>query len=118
MALVKNPPADAGDLRDMSSIPGPGDPLEEGMVTHASILALRIPWIEEPGGLQSIRPHTIGHEQSHLAHTYMGYRGTAHLLSLMIMQASNVCAWSQCSVQLFVNPRIGAHQAPLSIRTL
>ena len=31
------------------------DPLEEGMVTHSSILAWRIPWTEEPGGLQSIR---------------------------------------------------------------
>ena len=30
------------------------DPLEEGMVTHSSILAWRIPWTEEPGGLQSM----------------------------------------------------------------
>ena len=29
------------------------DPLEEGMATHSSILAWRIPWAEEPGGLQS-----------------------------------------------------------------
>ena len=32
---------------------GGEDPLEEGMVTHSSILALRIPWTEEPGRLQS-----------------------------------------------------------------
>ena len=31
------------------------DPLEEEMATHSSILAWRIPWIEEPGGLQSVR---------------------------------------------------------------
>ena len=37
---VKNPPADAGDT---GSIPGLGDPLEEGMATHSSILAWRIP---------------------------------------------------------------------------
>ena len=30
------------------------DPLEEGMTTHSSILAWRIPWTEEPGGLQSM----------------------------------------------------------------
>ena len=30
------------------------DPLEKGMATHASILAWRIPWAEEPGGLQSM----------------------------------------------------------------
>ena len=33
---------------------GRGDPLEEGMTTHSSILAWRIPWAEEPGGLQSM----------------------------------------------------------------
>ena len=34
--------------------PGQDDPLEEGMSTHSSILAWRIPWIEEPGWLQSM----------------------------------------------------------------
>ena len=44
MALVvKNLPANAGDIRDMGSIPGSGNPLEEGMATHSSILAWRIP---------------------------------------------------------------------------
>ena len=33
---------------------GEEDPLKEGMATHSSILAWRIPWTEEPGGLQSI----------------------------------------------------------------
>ena len=33
---------------------GREDPLEEEMATHSSILAWRIPWIEEPGGLQSM----------------------------------------------------------------
>ena len=33
---------------------GWGDPLEEGMATHSSILAWEIPWMEEPGGLQSM----------------------------------------------------------------
>ena len=33
---------------------GPEDPLEEGMATHFSILAWRIPWTEEPDGLQSV----------------------------------------------------------------
>ena len=54
MALVvKNPPANAGDVRDVGSVPG-GDPLVEGMATHSSILAWRTPRTEEPGGLQSI----------------------------------------------------------------
>ena len=35
------------------------DPLEEGMATHSSILAWRIPWTEEPGGLQSVRSQRV-----------------------------------------------------------
>ena len=41
--MVKNLPADAGDTRDIGSIPGREDPLEDGMATHSSILAWRIP---------------------------------------------------------------------------
>ena len=52
MALViKNSPSNAGDLRDAGSL-GQEDPLEEDMVTQSSILAWRIPWTEEPRGLQ------------------------------------------------------------------
>ena len=36
------------------------DPLEEGMATHTSILAWRISWTEEPGGLQSMGSHRVG----------------------------------------------------------
>ena len=38
------------------------DPLEEGMATHSSILAWRIPRTEEPGGLQSMRSQRAGHD--------------------------------------------------------
>ena len=47
--MVKNPLANAGDIRDAGSILGWKDPLEEGMATQSSILAWRIPWTEEPG---------------------------------------------------------------------
>ena len=43
----------AGDAGVMGSVPGSEDPLEEGMATHSSILAEKIPWTEEPGGLYS-----------------------------------------------------------------
>ena len=43
------------------------DPLEEGMATHASVLGWRIPWTEEPGGLQSMRSQRVGHNRSDLA---------------------------------------------------
>ena len=56
--VVKNPPANARDIRDVGLIPhlemqvqslGQKDPLEEGTATHST--ALRIPWTEEPGRL-------------------------------------------------------------------
>ena len=40
---------------------GPEESLEKGMATHSSILAWRIPWIEEPGSLQSMEPQRVGH---------------------------------------------------------
>ena len=51
--VVKNPPTSAGDIRQthFGSL-GREDPLEEDMATHSSILAWRIPWTEEPEGLQ------------------------------------------------------------------
>ena len=52
--VVKNLPANTG------LIPGLGR-LEEGMATHSSILAWRIPWIEEPGELQSMGLHSVEH---------------------------------------------------------
>ena len=57
--LVKNPPA----IRD-TWLPSLGweDPLEKGKATHSSILAWRIPWIEEPGGLQSKGSQRIRHD--------------------------------------------------------
>ena len=52
VALVeKNPPANAGDIRDQVWSLYGEDPLEKGMATHSSILAWRIPWTEELGGL-------------------------------------------------------------------
>ena len=41
---------------------GGEDPLEKEMETHSSILAWRIPWPEEPGGLQSMGSQRIGHD--------------------------------------------------------
>ena len=48
---------------------GQEDPLEKGMATHSSILAWRIPWTEEPGGLQSMRLQRIDMTEL-LTHTY------------------------------------------------
>ena len=50
--MVKSPLANAGRLRHRFD-PWVRDPLEEGMATHPSLLAWRLPWTEEPGGLHS-----------------------------------------------------------------
>ena len=63
MALMeKNPPANAGDIRDAGLIPESERSLREGMATHSSILAWRIPWTEEPGELLPIGSHRVGHD--------------------------------------------------------
>ena len=56
--VAKNPPANAGDV---GLIPGSEDPLEKEMATRSSVLAWRISWTEETGGLQSTGSQRIGH---------------------------------------------------------
>ena len=113
--MVKNPPANTGDIRDAGSVPesgrspgkGNGYPLqyfclknpmdsgawwaavpritksqtrlsdftltfhfhalEQEMATHSSVLAWRIPWTAEPGGLPSMGSHRVEHDRSDLA---------------------------------------------------
>ena len=60
--LIKNLPAIAGDIETWVQLLGQEDPLEDGMATHSSILAWRIPWTEEPGRLQSTGLQTVGHD--------------------------------------------------------
>ena len=55
---VKNPPAKQEN--QVLSL-GWEDPLEEGMATHSSVLAWRIPWTEEHSGLQSMGSQRVGH---------------------------------------------------------
>ena len=54
--MVKNPPADAGDTGDSGLIPGLGT-----FLGGTSILAWKIPWTEEPGGLQFMGSQRVGH---------------------------------------------------------
>ena len=56
---VKNLPA-TWETRAQSL--GQEDPLEEEMATHSSILSWRIPWTEEPGGLQSVESQTVRYD--------------------------------------------------------
>ena len=73
--VMKNPPANA---RDMGSILGLGRSLGEGMATHSSILAWRIPWTGEPDGLQFIGSQSVGHDWSNYARTHSGRQTEPH----------------------------------------
>ena len=58
-SVVKNPPANAGDL---GLIPGSEDPLEEETAIHFSILAWEILWMEEPGRLRFLVSQRVRHD--------------------------------------------------------
>ena len=70
--MVKNLPANAGDVGDLGLIRGSGRSPGGGMATHSSILAWRIPWAEKPGGLQSMGPLKSRTCLSTHTHTYRG----------------------------------------------
>ena len=61
-SAVKNLPA----MQEETWVPSLGqeDPLEEGMATHSSTLVWRIPWTEDPGRLQPIWLHRVGHDKA------------------------------------------------------
>ena len=101
MLAVKNLPTNAGGARDIGLIPG----LEQEMVTHSSIFAWEIPWIEELGptvhGVQRVeheRASTCAYTHTH-THTYHiffthssadGYLGCVHILAIVNNDARNI----------------------------
>ena len=63
--------------------PGQEDPLEEEMATHCSILAWKIPWTEEPGGLQSMGSQKVGYDQV-TKHTVIHTRSLWHYFKMYL----------------------------------
>ena len=61
MVLVKNPPANEGDERYVGSTAGWGKPPGVGHGYLLQYSCLEIPWVEEPGGLQSVGMQRVGH---------------------------------------------------------
>ena len=80
--MVKIPPVSAGDAREVDSILGSGRSLGEGNDTHSSILAWRIPWTEEPGGLQFMGSQRVRHDWVTLY-----FNTTGFLCNLMLLIA-------------------------------
>ena len=61
--MVRNPPANAGDLRDVDLIPGSGRSPGGGHGNPLQCSCLRILWTEEPGGLRSMGLQRVGHKE-------------------------------------------------------
>ena len=73
------------------------DPLEKEMAIHSSILACKIPWTEEPGGLQSIGSQRVGHSRA-CAHTHVILY--ASVLYAYFLCISPVCLLNATKVSL------------------
>ena len=70
--MVKEPTCQCRKLRETwVRLQGWKDALEEEIATHSSILACRIPWTEEPGGLQFMGSQRVRHDPNDLAHAVM-----------------------------------------------
>ena len=85
-SVVKNPPAMQEPQETWVQSLGREDPLEKSMAIQSSILAWRIPWTEEPGGLQSTRSQRVRHNWSELASTHLYFL----LPSIIVSLSSNI----------------------------
>ena len=98
-SVVENSPA----MQEMQETEvqslGGEDPLKKGMTTHSSVLAWRIPWTEEPGGLQSLGSQRIRHEWRDWACTSFIYIWKLSLRGLDFCQGKvnwyTVSLWTQ-----------------------
>ena len=86
---VKNLPAMQETQETLVRSPDGEDPLEEEMATHSNILAWRIPWTEEPGGLQSKRSPRVRHSW---AHRLVRLTNHSWVSALLVCQAATLCS--------------------------
>ena len=70
---------------------GQKDPLEKGMATHSSTLAWRIPWMEEPGGVQSMGLQRVGHNWATNTFTF---REPQTDFKFWFLSVENVLCWN------------------------
>ena len=78
------------------------------MATHSSTLAWKIPWMEEPGGLQSMGPRRVGHLLSDLLSLFTFH---FHALEKKMVTHSSVLAWRiPGTVEPGGLPRVGSHR--------
>ena len=73
------------------------DPLEEGMATHSSILAWRIPWTEAPGGLQSMESQRVSHDWLSTAQERYYQVGLLAVWGNFLKSAIVICSFKICT---------------------
>ena len=84
---------------------GGEDPLEERMATYTSILAWRIPWTEEPGGLQSMGSQRFKHD-SPIKQPPSPKKPTAEVKKKTLVKVANICATFRLqTIQMFLTPK-------------
>ena len=103
---VKNLPTVQESQETQVLFLGLEDPLEEGRATHSSILAWRISWTEEPGGLQFMRSQRVGHDLL-TKHTWVsvGYleQGQFHMPFSLCCSSGRLQKDSSSCMQVFNN---------------
>ena len=103
-SVVKNPLAIQETQKTWVRSLGLEDPLKEGMATHSSVLAWRIPWTEKPGGLQPIEWQRVRHDLSNLAQHREGcidrWEFIFFILLYFMVQGGNLQA--TCLLQLYM----------------
>ena len=100
---VKNSLANAGNARDAGSVPGSRRSSGEGNGYHSSILAWRIPWTEESGGLQSMGSQRVGRDWACTCSHTLIFKGLWHTSPY-----SQNCLEEQTSVSYFLSKESGA----------
>ena len=83
------------------------DPLEGEMATHSNILAWRIPWTEEPGGLQSMGSQRLGHDRSNLTHTHTKAHRREKGIGMDILNCSKCFCVKPSCLELLIDPALG-----------
>ena len=95
---------------------GPEDPLKEGTATQSSILAWRIPWTEEPGGLSPMQSQRVRHDWSDLAsmHANPRIRSLSGKVGgdLRLRRLKEEATWRQCRDQNWAAMSQGTSQPP------
>ena len=86
------------------------DPLEKAMATHSSVLAWRIPWTEEPGGLQSMELQRLRHDRATFTLMSLCFKYWSQLTTLIEWLSNHACRIKAC---ILINTAINGNQGLL-----